>query len=1090
MSSSVTATFVFTDLVDSTATAARLGPEAAEELRQSHFRLLRGSVSASGGVEVKNLGDGLMVMYSSLSRALAGAVGMQQAIDHHNRSGGEQLGVRIGISAGEAIEEDGDFFGEAVVEAARLCAAAAAGQILAAELVRSLVGRHATQTFVEVGALNLKGLPEAVAAVEVLWEPAKVEGAVPLPGRLVGAASDALFGFFGRGPELAALEEARKHAHGSQRCQVVFVAGEAGMGKTALVAQAARAAHDAGAVVLFGHADEGFGIAYQPWIEIVTTVVRDCAPAFVTGLRQAQRGALARLVPEIGGGERVIDPDTERLLLLEGSTELLAAVSRDAPVLVVLDDLHWADAASLQLLRHLVGSTTPMEVTVACTYRDTDLARGDPLNVLLTDLHREANVTRIPLSGLEDTELIDLLEAAAGHALDDSGVGLAHSLRRETDGNPFFAGEILRHLGESGQIVLGENGRWTVAVELEDLGLPNSVRDVIGRRVERLGDQAARVLRLAAVIGREFDVTTLVALVDLDEDSVLDLLDAAVAAAVLTESAVADRYRFAHALIQHSLYDELSPTRRQRAHQRIAEDLEARALLEGVMSFAELAHHWVAATKPTDLDKALNYLRRAGDEARDALAPDDAIRWYQQALELLDRRTIPDEHQRAELLAALGAVQHQAGNPEYRDTLRHAAALAERLDDSDVLVQTALAFARTGMAGDEDIKRVAAAALVRIGPDAIATRARVLAVLAAGHDASLEWKVRRELSFQALDAARQSDDATFVAVIDTAIMTLTTPDRLVHNVADLERAIALADRLADPVQQLETRSWLVALRYQQCDVAGADRLIAEMEVLGERVGLGWQRHVVAIAEVAQLLLAGRVDEAEAANEHALEVGTAAGVPSASSQYASLLSNIRRHQGRLGEIVDFFVDVARDDPSIAALRAAVPAMLCEVGRTDEAHTRLAAEAATDFEFPYDQTWLLCMCRLLDAAVTTADRNAAETLVERIAPYSTQVAAAPSVVLGAVDRPLARAATLLGDYSQAEQRFAAAHDIHVRLQAPFYVALTQLDHADLCLTRHSNGDLERATQLATSAAATAAEYGCAGLTNRAAALLAAI
>jgi class 3 adenylate cyclase len=273
VSSSVTATFVFTDLVDSTATAARLGPDAAEELRQTHFRLLRGAVVGSGGTEVKNLGDGLMVMFSSPSRALACAVGMQQAIEHHNRSTDEPLGVRIGVSAGEAVEEDGDFFGDPVVEAARLRAAAAGGQILAADLVRLMVGRHATQTFVSVGPLALKGIPEPVDAVEVLWEPAAVAGSVPLPGRLVGAASDALFGFFGRGRELAVLEEARKQARSTRRCHTVFVAGEAGMGKTALVAQVARTAHGDGSVVLFGHADEDVGISYQPWIEVVSTLV-------------------------------------------------------------------------------------------------------------------------------------------------------------------------------------------------------------------------------------------------------------------------------------------------------------------------------------------------------------------------------------------------------------------------------------------------------------------------------------------------------------------------------------------------------------------------------------------------------------------------------------------------------------------------------------------------------------------------------------------------------------------------------------------------------------------------------------------------
>ena len=269
-----TVTVVFTDLVDSTATAERLGPDAAEELRKTHLRLLRGAITGSGGTEVKNLGDGLMITYSSPSRALAGAVGMQQAVDHHNRSGSQPLSVRIGISAGEAVEEDGDYFGDPVVEAARLCEAAGGGQIIAADVVRALVGRHAAQTFVQVGPLQLKGLSEPVVAVEVLWESATMADSVPMPVRLVGAASDALFGFFGRGSELATLEEVRKRSQAMHRCQVVFIAGEAGMGKTALVAQASRAAHEQGAVVLFGHTDEGLGVAYQPWIEVLTSVVR------------------------------------------------------------------------------------------------------------------------------------------------------------------------------------------------------------------------------------------------------------------------------------------------------------------------------------------------------------------------------------------------------------------------------------------------------------------------------------------------------------------------------------------------------------------------------------------------------------------------------------------------------------------------------------------------------------------------------------------------------------------------------------------------------------------------------------------------
>ena len=330
----------------------------------------------------------------------------------------------------------------------------------------------------------------------------------------------------------------------------------------------------------------------------MSSLVRDGEPEVLAGLRAAQRGALARLVPEIGSdADRVGDPDTERLLLLEGTTELLAAMSQLHPVLVVLDDLHWADTATLQLLRHVIASTTPMNVTIACTYRDTDLGRSDPLNKLLADLHREANVSRVALHGLEDDELVELIAAAAGHDLDDDGVGLAHALRRETDGNPFFTGEMLRHLGESGGIVLGDDGRWTVMGELAELGLPSSVRDVVGRRVERLGDEASRVLSLAAVIGREFGV------------DLFDRVDRRRRGRVAgspgrgRRRGSSGRERRRRPVSVRARLDPTQSLRRallrpvvQRAHQRIAETLETPSRLEDAAMLAELAHHWVAAT--------------------------------------------------------------------------------------------------------------------------------------------------------------------------------------------------------------------------------------------------------------------------------------------------------------------------------------------------------------------------------------------------------------------------------------------------------------------------------------------------------------
>ncbi len=299
----------------------------------------------------------------------------------------------------------------------------------------------------------------------------------------------------------------------------------------------------------------------------------------------------------------------------------------------------------------------------------------------------------------------------------------------------------------------------------------------------------------------------------------------------------------------------------------------------------------------------------------------------------------------------------------------------------------------------------------------------------------------------------------------------------------------LADRIGDPVLRVQTRYHLIGARYRQCDLDGADRLLTEFPSIVERVGLPYQRWEVGQVVAGRLTLAGRLTDAEAANDKALEFGTAAGAPEAFGSYGGLLVQIRWHQDRLDEVADLFLEAARDNPSMASLRAAVPMLLCELGRIDEAQERLTAEVARGFDYPYDAVWLTEMRNLLDAVATTGDRVGARTLVDRVAPYAAQVIAPSGALIdGAIARPLARAATVLGEYDEAEQWFSIAHDIHSRLQAPFYTALTQLDHAALCLARHSDGDLERAGELTDTATATASKYGYAGLTKRAARLLA--
>jgi class 3 adenylate cyclase len=523
MGNTQTVTIVFTDIVGSTELASRLGPEEADWVRQGHFSLLRQALAATDGTEVKNLGDGLMAVFSSPSAAVAGAVAMQQAIERDNRRSQNPLGLRIGLSGGEVTIEDDDYFGDPVVEAARICAICEGGQILTADVVRSMAGRRSSHRFTSRGERELKGLPEPVAVSEVAWEPAASMSGIPLPDRLE-TPPGTLFGFIGREPELERLIEDVKHAAAGTR-RAVFLSGEPGIGKTSISRQVAQGAHELGVCVISGCCDENIAMAYRPFAEALEHLVVHCDDPLLKDHVEENGGALLNLVPALAkrlpgvSESRGMDPDSERVRMFSAVVSLLRAASSDAGLLLVLDDLQWADRASLQLLRHVCASAALPKVMILGIYRDSELAAGDSLSDTIASIGRQVETQRIDVVGLEDFEILGMMEYLAGHTLDDDGVGLAHAVRQETDGNPFFTTELLRHLGESGLVYQDDSGRWVAREDLYEKGLPQSVRAVVGQRVDRLGEDMRKTLSQAAVIGREFDVNDLAEVVGINDDA-------------------------------------------------------------------------------------------------------------------------------------------------------------------------------------------------------------------------------------------------------------------------------------------------------------------------------------------------------------------------------------------------------------------------------------------------------------------------------------------------------------------------------------------------------------------------------------------
>ncbi len=1094
-----TVTILITDLVGSTGLESRIGPRAADELRREHFSLLRSAVDETGGREVKNRGDGLFIVFESVSQAVSCAVAVQQRFERRNRTSDEKLSIRVGLSVGDATVTDGDYFGMSVTEAARLCDRAQGGQILAKELVGHLTGGRGGHAFKVIGPLGLKGFPEPVDTVEVAWEPL-AEEAVPLPPRLQEMPPG---GFVGRAAERVRLRELFEETADAE-CRLALISGEPGIGKTRLSIQAALEARSQKAVVLYGRSDEEPALPHGPWVEALTHYVEHAPEKLLRVHVEHHGGELTRLIPALGKRladippPRETDPDTERHLLFGAVVGLLRVGSSEESFVVVLDDLHWADKPTLLLLKHVLSRGHGMRALIIGAYRESDLPRGHSLSEVLADLHREQRVERIALEGLEEPDIVRIMERAAGHELDDAGLGLSRQLFSETDGNPFYTGELLRHLIESGTLYRQDGGRWAVRGRLSELGLPQSVHEVLGRRIDRLGQGAREALSIAAVIGRDFDVDLLLPVTKDSNDELLDLLERSVAASILVESAtVPGRFSFAHALISHSLYQDLGTTRRARLHRRIGEVLEELLGGDPGARVSELAYHWASAAV-VDRSKAILYTRLAGERALEELGPDEALRWFQQALELQGRQSEIDPAERCDILVGLGEAQRQVGKSAFRETLLEASKLASELGDADRAAGAALANNRgvQSIFGGADEERFAALERA-LELDRFANPGRcahLMSLQAVELQLGPHHERRLALVDQALALARDAGDPRALAnVLRNAVPALTGPDtvELVHTLT--EEFSARAKEARDP-----------ALEFWAADFEGFDKAVhGELEpgegnfgrtrALADDLGQSNLRWFALFHSACEALLRGNLAEAERYAEEALQAGGgAAGQPDALMIYNSPILAIRVHQGRAGEIVGLYersVKGNSDSPASARrsnLRAMRSGSLAWVyswlGRRAEG-TAIVDEAARDgFDHvPMDQTRLTALALYADAASHGGAGDAAAVLYTLLEPFADHVVWNGASTYGHVSTYLALLAATLGWDERADEHFALACDLQEQKGMLLWAARSHLGWAEALARRDS---IEHARAEAAHALALARRYGYRAIEDRAA------
>ncbi len=1093
------ATILLTDLVGSTGLATSVGPARADELREQHFELLREAISACEGREVKNTGDGLMVAFSSASAAVKCAVTMQQLFERRYRDAEQGLHVRIGLGAGESTVNDGDYFGMPSIEAARLCEKAPTDGILASAAVRMLAGRSEGVEFESAGELELKGIPEPVEAFSVSWAPLAEEtggdaeaGRWPLPAvlRSVPAVS-----YVGRSPERAALEEALVLAREGSR-QVVLLSGEPGIGKSRLAGYAAHRAHAQGAAVCWGTCSEELAAPYEPWIESCSQLVEHSPAELLAQHVERHGGQLARLARNLARRVENLpqpqpsDPETERYLLFSTVAAFLSEVAHSVPVCLVLDDFHWADAQSVALFKHVVRTVEQGALQVIVTYRDSDLGKEHPLSSVLADLRRIAGVQRIALHGFGADEVMQIMSAAAGHELDEDGVELAGEIAQETDGNPFFVAEVLRGLRESGALVFDEtSARWSVD-RSSAIALPESVREVIERRVERLGEGAREALTLAAVIGRSFDLELLGTLLDTEESALLDHLEAAVAASLLAESEErVGQFHFAHALVNQTLYEGLGATRRARLHHRVAQALEQLYGADPGEHLAELANHWAKATTPADLPKAVDYARLAGQRALSELAPDEALRWFSQALELMGAGG--DDAGRCELLIGLGEAQRQSGDAGYRKTLLAASQIASELGDGDRAARAALANSRgtPSAFGQIDEERVAAIgrALDLQGSDP-ASRALLLSLQSLELTFELDPRHRRELAQQALELAREIGDArTLTSVLVNALYAMWAPDTLELRRELLPELLDSAARAGDPALEFWAATRELDTRLEACEFERAAAAAERVVVLSEQGEPSLRWDATFHGGAAQALLRGDLARAEELAGEALRIGSEADEHDARLIYGAQLTRIRLYQGRGAELVELQEQRVAANPTIPALRAGLAQVLCWLDRTEDA-TPIITDAARDgFEHVgWDTPRLSTLALYAEAAAMAGVREAAGVLYELLEPWAGQFVCNGLVPYGHVRSYLGLLAAALGWDERADEHFALSLEFHESNALWLWAARARLGWAEALATR---GDLAGARAQATRTLELSREHGYGLFEDRAVALVAA-
>lgn len=608
-----TVTVLFTDLVGSTELNQSVGDDRARDISRALERVVGEAIESNRGVPIKGLGDGVMSAFASARRAIACAQEVQRGVAAWNRQHGESpVEMRIGLHTGEVIEDDGDIHGETVIIAKRIEGAARPGTIYVSDTVHGVLGT-ARDELIDRGEHDLKGIAAPWRLYEVPWQSDDTAPADRPP-------------YVGRDAERRQVQALVHHA-AAGRGALLIVSGEAGVGKSRLVAEAMSEAASVGAVVLTGQClDMTPAPPFQPVVDQISAAGRALSDEQFRVVIGDNAAEVATLMPAVR--QRFDDlpeppplpPDQERQYVLHGIVEFIERGSVAQPLVLVYEDVHWADESTLLVLQALAPRLATLPILVIVTHRPVDLEPDLPLAKSLPVLVRQDATVGLGLRSLDHQDVATLLTSLSGSP---PPPGLLKMVMSESDGNPYFVEELYRHLIESDK-AFDESGAWRTDVELGETEVPKSVQLLVGRRLEGLDSRFRRHLAAAAVIGRTFTFDLFDEVASADEDELFDALEAAERMS-LVEDATRGRqatYRFTHELVRQTVLGEFSVARRQRMHLRVARVLTDH---DAAGRAVEISNHYDLAGGAADDDEAGAAHMAAAATAFEANAFEDAL---------------------------------------------------------------------------------------------------------------------------------------------------------------------------------------------------------------------------------------------------------------------------------------------------------------------------------------------------------------------------------------------------------------------------------------------------------------------------------